>query len=252
MECKNCGAKISIEDERCPFCGAINEEAAKHVEDMKKYQKDYQHTKRTVMTEARRFNRFTVQLTFIALLACLNLFFYFSAKNAWEIGDRITLHRVSANPAKYEAQLNEFRDQKLYNAYYRYYSNNSMYRVKSLRSYEPATSAAHYHFSCYMAIMYLSESEPPATQYQTREDLINSFSSSLAYLYQSQNPELYRYLDNAFTAENTAFIDGLVEQTEDLMRVYLGFTEEDFSNIRGESQQSILIYLAGRLNTNES
>ena len=251
MECKNCGAKLSLEDERCPFCGAVNEEAAKHAADMKKYHKDYQSTKRTVMTEARRFNRFTVQLTFIALLACLNLLFYFSAKNAWEIGDWITERQVSANPSKYEQKLNEFRNQELYEAYYCYYNNKSMYTVKSLRSNEPASSAAHYYFRCYMNIMYLSEAEPLTTLYQTKEELITSLSNSLSYLYQSQNRDSYQYLENAFTEENAAFIDGLVNQAEDLMRVYLNFTEEDISNVRGETQQSILLYIAGRLNENE-
>lgn len=251
MECKNCGAKISIEDEYCPFCGAINEDAVKHVQDMKKYQKDYQSTKHTVLNEARRFNRFTVQLTFIALLACFNLFFYFSGKNAWEIGDRILAYQISANPAKHETKLKEFREQKLYEAYYRYYSSHPMYKVKSLRSNEPAAYAAHYYYKSYMNIMYLAEDELPSSLYQTREELISSLSGSLENLYRCQNRDNYKFVENAYTEENIAFINGLAQQAEDLMRVYLEFTEEDISKIHGETQQSILLYLAGRLNSDE-
>lgn len=68
MKCKYCGYNIGLEDERCPHCGNLNDEAAKHIADMKQYQEDYEQTKESVITKSTRFNNRTARASIIAIM----------------------------------------------------------------------------------------------------------------------------------------------------------------------------------------
>ena len=44
MKCKKCGADLKLSDEVCPYCGAVNYAAKRHIRDRKFYAQDYQST----------------------------------------------------------------------------------------------------------------------------------------------------------------------------------------------------------------
>lgn len=48
MKCKKCGADLKLSDEVCPYCGAVNYAAKRHIRDRKFYAQDYQSTHKQV------------------------------------------------------------------------------------------------------------------------------------------------------------------------------------------------------------
>ncbi len=67
MKCSNCGANLQIDFAVCPYCGTPNKVAQKHREDMLKYEKDYDNTKRQVIIKSRLVNDKAIRITLIAL-----------------------------------------------------------------------------------------------------------------------------------------------------------------------------------------
>ena len=45
MKCPNCGSNLSIDDERCSFCGADNSFAKKHRSQMRHFTREFNKTK---------------------------------------------------------------------------------------------------------------------------------------------------------------------------------------------------------------
>lgn len=74
MICNNCGAPLTIEDKKCPYCGTQNPEYVKHTQEM-----------RTLIT-----------LTFFS-------FVYYS--NSWSLGYKIQEWKSAAKSEEYQAQL---------------------------------------------------------------------------------------------------------------------------------------------------
>ncbi|MBO5143084.1 MAG: hypothetical protein J6C46_08910 [Clostridia bacterium] len=71
MKCSYCGGPLNLEEEVCAYCGAKNEQAVKHIENMKKYSRDYEKTKKDVYTTAKKNTSLTVKSLIIAVLLIL-------------------------------------------------------------------------------------------------------------------------------------------------------------------------------------
>ena len=56
IECDKCGANLTLDDEKCPYCNAINPDAIEHIRQLKLYQAKYATTeKRKKITGHNRF-----------------------------------------------------------------------------------------------------------------------------------------------------------------------------------------------------
>ena len=71
MKCQHCGNNLNIEEIFCPYCGQPNPFAVKHQEAMRRFEKDYERTKKDVLEQSTRFNRHTVRITILAVLLAL-------------------------------------------------------------------------------------------------------------------------------------------------------------------------------------
>ena len=68
MECKYCGGKLTLTDDKCPYCGMVNEETRKYAEDMRHFHGQFEDTKKGVYRVTRRYTQTTVQIVIIAAL----------------------------------------------------------------------------------------------------------------------------------------------------------------------------------------
>ena len=68
MKCPYCGGNLSLEDETCPHCGRLNEQALQHVKGMKHYKGEFEHTKKHVYIATNRYTKVVVRVVIIALL----------------------------------------------------------------------------------------------------------------------------------------------------------------------------------------
>ena len=63
MKCRYCGSNLGIEDEYCPYCGKVNDQAAGHQAVMKDYLNEFERTKTEAKVKsitAGRIGRFVV------------------------------------------------------------------------------------------------------------------------------------------------------------------------------------------------
>ena len=71
MKCKKCGADLKLSDEVCPYCGAVNYAAKRHIRDRKFYAQDYQSTHKQVSDTDRKSSSYMVRGITCGVLAVL-------------------------------------------------------------------------------------------------------------------------------------------------------------------------------------
>ena len=67
MKCRYCGSNLGFEDEYCPYCGKLNDQAAGHQAVMKEYRNEYENTVADVKVKSRKAGR-TGRLIVIGLM----------------------------------------------------------------------------------------------------------------------------------------------------------------------------------------
>ena len=91
MTCKNCGAQLLIDQQKCPYCGTQNPEYI-----------EQQHLKIT------RKSRQIVLLCVMAVLFLLSILF---VANSWNIASAISDWHAAANSEKYCAMLDAYEEE---------------------------------------------------------------------------------------------------------------------------------------------
>ena len=91
MKCKKCGADLKLSDEVCPYCGAVNYAAKRHIRDRKFYAQDYQSTHKQVSDTDRKSSSYMVRgitCGVLAVLVVVLLFvgFHAESRNYLEAG----------------------------------------------------------------------------------------------------------------------------------------------------------------------
>ena len=82
MKCPNCGSNLTIDDDKCQFCGQANPFAVKHRREMKRFTSEFNKTKATVLKESRKVNHWAAKITLIAVLVALNaVIMYFNVES---------------------------------------------------------------------------------------------------------------------------------------------------------------------------
>lgn len=74
MKCRYCGSNLGFEDEYCPYCGKLNDQAAGHQAVMKEYRDEYESTKADVKVKSKtagRIGRLTVIGLMLAVIAAM-------------------------------------------------------------------------------------------------------------------------------------------------------------------------------------
>ena len=91
MKCPFCGANLSLEDEKCPYCGTPNPEGCRHQENLHHYQAEFEKTKQDVYTTSKRFAHLSVKTTIIAILILLNIAAIILNSRSWDIYRAVTV-----------------------------------------------------------------------------------------------------------------------------------------------------------------
>ena len=73
MKCTHCGGNIGLEDKICPYCGAPNEHALGHQEDMRRYEDAFEKTRQHVEERTSRFSGFAVPVTLGLILIAMGV-----------------------------------------------------------------------------------------------------------------------------------------------------------------------------------
>ena len=115
MKCEYCNGNLSLEDEYCPHCGKPNKHARKHIDDMRRFQGEFEDTRKYVRDKTIGYTEITVRVVILSILIVLILVFFAVGANAWEINREIKKKSAEKKFEEYSgASTRVFKETKAY------------------------------------------------------------------------------------------------------------------------------------------
>ena len=234
VNCKNCGAPLSLNDAYCPHCGTANPEAQEHLRKLKKLDKEVESAKQEVHAEVRKTKKGYGLLIIMAMLLLANLVAFVLHEASYGIAEKIIVSRMSEQEIR--STLDDLLDEGEY---------------IELALFMDKYSLSYRDYGEYMGIQYL------AIEYdRIMDDLTN-------YLYavDPYNDPLvkacedivdfkaeYESLLRRDMSEKTAFhVEKINEEVNSVLRTYLDLTDDDIRQIDGMNSSALLILVNERL-----
>lgn len=238
VNCKNCGAPLSLEDAFCPHCGTPNPEAQEHLKKLAKLDKDYRKTKNEVIQEVKKTKKGYGLLIVLILLMLANLVLIPFYGGTYDIANRINASKYSEDDIK--AQMNELLEKGEYAEFYLFYDRYNV-RYDQYREYNSiAYLSSYYSTVCkYLSdYMYAQESysDPLLKLCTAMKDYVDDYKSAL------------RRDDNEFAMK---YINDLNDQFNNLIKNCLNYTDEDLAKIPELSSSELVVLTTERMNHEE-
>lgn len=250
MKCQACNAPLSIEDEKCPYCGTPNPEAIKHRQDMKRFSGEFQRTRssvlRTASESAQKSMRIVIVCVMIVLLILSFLFLGFS----WDIASAVTNWQAAKNSDKYCAMLDQFEEEGDFLSFAAFYDQKSLYGPKEYEQYRHVYTAASNYSSIYGDISTLWEAEHWDGAH---ENALEYLCDSLDYHYEYLEREPYEWLyeTGAYDQRHLDAVDRITEKIENLLQMTFSMTEEEMVEFKNFSSAGKQVFLERRFEEHE-
>ena len=141
VNCKNCGAPLSLNDAVCPHCGTPNPEAQEHLRKLEALDRKFETTTNEVRDQVKKSNKGYRVLVILTMILLANLILIPFHMASYDIADRIRVSVMGDKEVREKldtlleegefAELYLFMDQ--YNLPYQEYREHS--RISSLASH---------------------------------------------------------------------------------------------------------------------
>ena len=230
MTCKNCGAQLLLDQQKCPYCGTQNPE----------YIKQQQHK---ITIKSRRI----VILCIMTILFLLSILF---AANSWNIASAISDWHAAANSEKYCAMLDAYEEQGDYLSFAALYDQKYLYGLEDYQEYQYVYTAASNYSSIYNYITRLLEEEPWE---DAHEDALKYLCESLKYHYEAMEREPYEwyYEIGACKEQHLDAVERIDQKIEDLLQFTFSMTEEELTEFRSFSFAEKQVFIERRFHEHE-
>ena len=226
MKCEYCNGNLSLEDEYCPHCGQPNKHAKKHIDDMRKYQGEFEDTKRYVREKTTGYTEMTVRVVILSILIVLILVFFAVGSNAWGINREIRKSSAKRNYAEYSKIMDEylangdFLKFHIFCEYKGIRSYDSVYEEK----YGDVINACSWYGNAYEYLIDFACFDGGASVSQVTE----TTGDALDYFYKYYRNEDFFYTGNGGEPElYRKTLDDMERNIELILSVYCGFTKEE-------------------------
>ena len=235
VNCKKCGAPLSLGEAFCPYCGEANPEAQEHLKKLRTLDEQFQSASREVTAEVKKSKKGYGILVILVMLLLANLVVFAMHQMSYDIADRIIAGKMTESEIK--ARLDRFLEEGEYIELDLFMNKFSL----SYRDYED-----------YSKISYLAGYQNRMIQSMTRylyssdayDDPLVATCEAIA-----DYEEEYTSLKKRDNSETVRFhMEKINTEVNGFLRNYLGLTEEDLAGIKDLSESSILILVNERLN----
>ena len=234
VNCKNCGAPLTLEDAVCPHCGTPNPEAQEHLEKLARLDRDFKDTKKEVAEEVRRSKSGYGVLVILVMVLLANLFMIPLHASSYDISRRIIASKMG------EARIRETMDELLDQGEY---IEMAIFADKYELSYQEygdynriAYLAEYYNRLIGNVTAYLYGKDPYNDPLVSACENIKDFVSE----YKHTN----RYMDDRRMMN---YADGLNEEFEAFVKASLKLTDEDIAMIDDMSNSELLLRISERM-----
>lgn len=242
MRCHSCNAHLSIDDEKCPYCGTPNPEAVKHRQEMHRFSGEFFRTKSSVLKTSTETAQKSIRITIICVLAVLVLAACIIMGNSWNISSAIKESQAARHEKEYSAILDRYEAEGDALSFVAFYDEKYLYGVDAYEKYQHYYRiASNYEYVYYQLLGILEE-----------EDTENSYSNPVHYLCDYID-SYYTYLDEehySFYEETGMYdevhlqaADRLTEKLEAMLKLFCSISDEDMENFRNLSnaEKQVLI-----------
>ena len=245
MKCKNCNANLQIEDEKCPFCGAENPFAKQHRADMKKYAGEFNSTRKEVLENSSRFNRYTVKITITAVLVALCACALILVMNTYQVKEYLQERKIAAHKTEHIQKVTELLDNGDYIAASYYINAQKINYAKPLDEYYSLFTVTRYYSYIVEQINYIIGWDKQANHYEDIDAVFSRLSEYIGYIYYESTPRKYAK-DGSYTDDKLAYMTAEIADMNILLKTYIGLTDEDTSELKDLSDVKRTILLTER------
>lgn len=230
MKCKYCGTNLVLEDEICPHCGKINEQATAYVEEMKSYRTEYEK-KQTVTGKknviAGRIARIVVIAIMLTVVGVMKRYIgiYSDVGTREDIRTQEISQDVERNKEKIEATLVDIEKRRAY-LEMSYYELNYRLNEEFPEYYRVFTAATEYQ-SIYSSILNIIDGFDYYGQ-KTKKDWCESIASALVRWDDYVEGKFWNDPPDSpmHAGEHGAFIADAKKEIQDMVQVYFDLTDE--------------------------
>ena len=227
MKCQHCGNNLNIEENYCPYCGQPNPFAVKHQEAMRRFEKDYERTRKDVLEQSSRFNRHTVRITILAVLVALIAAAAVFLIKADDIRMWRMEKRMEARAEVHREAIGRLMDDRDYLGVYSYISRNDIWFTDAFRDLDTVSDSCFQYRQFYTNLMMLraKKADPDAYRYYSESELLENMAGEIYRINECLKPQSYN--EAAYTPEKMAFVEGVRDRVETMAESYLGLSREE-------------------------
>lgn len=253
MKCDYCGGSLSLENEYCPHCGRPNPHARQHIEDMRRYEGEFERTKKYVYDKTKTYTQVVVRMIILAALVILSIGLFVLADNAYSLLRDRERNKSEKKYSEYSQILDGYLEEENFRAFV------SFCEARNLESYQGAYAAKYQRViwisRYYVYLMdYLSDYAFPKSY--TTQQQAKWVADEMEYFYQylDQDPADY-YMEVENDPLVAQALDKMDKNIERFLMVYCGFTGEEAQSMReiSSARRQLLLEekLEGRLANEE-
>ncbi len=246
MKCKQCGSPVTLEDEFCPYCGALNIAARQHIEDMKRFNSDYSSTRSEVLGNVAKQTKRHTRIIILITLIGLNIVFLALRSQSYDIRYYINQLGTKAKASSYEAKISELEADGKYLEMYYLYSRYNLYDAsETLSSYNMVTDMA-WSYNKFKENIYYVNNEKTNSIISNGQAL--DYAASAIYEFYTNYAYRSRdYFEEYFLENHLNAMEDMKAQIEAILSSYCSFTSEDISKLSDMDKQEILLLIGRRM-----
>ena len=250
MKCQSCNAPLSIEDEKCPYCGAPNPEAIKHRQEMRMFSGEFQKTRSSVLKTSSEHAGKSMRIVILCVMTVLLILSFLFVGFSWDIASAMTKWQASANREKYCALLDEYETSGDFLSFAALYDEKSLYRVDAFEEYRHVYTASSNYQSIFGYISTLLEEEHWEDEH---EDALEYLCESLEYYYEYIEREPYEFYfeSGAYDQRHLDAVSRITEKIEALLQMTFSMTEEEMILFRNYSSAEKQVFIERRFEEHE-
>ena len=245
MKCKKCGADLKLSDEVCPYCGAVNYAAKRHIRDRKFYAQDYQSTHKQVSDTDRKSSSYMVRgitCGVLAVLVVVLLFVGFHAES------RAYLRKQEWAVDHYDEVKAQMENYLEAGKYYEFYAYCDSYHLTGwtagpfLEYYPVMEGAQIYYFLNSHINQYLA-----ADNVYDRNEQLEDICGLLPEFYDVYSLH-YKARDVVSEEETARRLQPIYDAMSANLQTYLGLTKEEAANLSNMKKDDMLLLFGEKAN----
>lgn len=234
LNCKNCGAPLSLEETVCAYCGTPNPEAKEHLGRQKELDKAVDSARREVVDEVKKVKRGYSLLVILVVLLFANLMLLPLQEASYEVADAMA--EGSMSKQEITATLDGLLDEGEYIEFGEFTEKHNL-RYSEYREYLSLAS---------LALEYNGVIESVTRYYHGTDNYEDPLVRACQRI-KSYEDMYCNYLERDLDPDMLKHVGKLNAEFESYLKVYLRLTDEDISALPTMSDTRLLVLVDERL-----